>query len=514
MGRPCAAGEKTNGMNERTGNRGYVIAAAFVFLLAAIPVAITPFPPVTDLAQHVAQALLAIQTAADPSGPHVLLWGAPNTLVYGFLCPLAKMVSLEFLGRAALLFMIAAWISAVFAVAARKKRPVESAVLASVLLFNVSFYWGFLNFQVGFPFFIFWILLTTRRPAYSSWREVGPLILGSVLLYGSHILWFAAGAVWLGLVSLLRRLPFRALVIRGASLLPVGLASLFWFRGFAAYQASSGLDARAVWYVRPFEKLFNRWFLDQAFGGSPGAAAAVLFLLVLAWAGFALVSNRRELRRTIDPDLLAAAGLLAAIAFFAPDTIKNTICLAGRWVAPCFILLLLALPAPRLNPGIRRAAAAGAAAVFFLVAAFQWTRFNREDMAGFAECLNRLPRAARLLQLDYVKQTADFPYHPFLQMYAYAQAFKGAEPAYPFSRHSTGLVADRKPAPSPWTPRLDWYSEWAREDDIAYFDYVLVNGSPYDHNHRLPRRGLAPVTKPSRWRLYRVEKAGGGREGE
>jgi len=498
-------------MSPWKGNRAYVISAAAVFLLAAVPIVITPFPPVTDLAPHIGQTLLAFRAAADPSGPYLILWGAPNTLIYAFLCPLAKIVPLEFLGRAALLFMTAAWIFAIFAAAAWKKRPVESALLASLLLFNVSFYWGFLNFMIGFPFFVFWVLFTTREKRGSPWRETAPLVPGSVLLYGSHILWFAVGALWLGLISLLRRLSFRELVIRGAALIPVGLASLVWFRKFAGYQAASGLDERAIWIVRPFEKLLTFWFRGQAFGGTTGIVETILFLLVSAWVIFALVSNRRELRKKIDFDLLAAGGLLFAVCMFVPDAIKNTIVFSGRWAAPCFMILLLSLPVPRLNPALRRGFALTAVLVFFLATTVQWMGFNRKDMAGFKECLNRLPRSVRLLELDYAKGSRYLSYRPFLQMYAYAQVFKDAELAYPFSKHSTGLIAYRDSVSSPWTLQLDWYPEWLQESDLGYFDYVLVNGSPYDHNHRLPRGRLTPVTEPARWRLYRVDKPAAGR---
>jgi hypothetical protein len=497
-------------MSDRKGNREYAVSAVFIFLLAAVPIVITPFPPVTDLPQHLAQTFLAIRAAADPAGPYLILWGAPNTLIYAFLYPLAKLVPLEFLGRAVLLFMTAAWIFAIFAAAARKKRPVESALLASLLLFNAPFYWGFLNFMTGFPFFVAWFFITTREKTGPQWRTVPLLVLGSALLYGSHILWFVVGAVWLGLISLLRRLPFRELVVRAAALIPVGLASLYWFRKFAVYQNASGLNERPEWFVLPFEKLFSPWFKDQAFGGTTGIVETILFLLVLAWFVIALVSNRRDLRRRIDPDLLAAAALLFAISFFAPDAIKNTICFAGRWVAVCFIFLFLALPAPRLNPGIRRIFGGAAVFVFFLATTIQWIGFNRNEMTGFAESLDRIPRGALILELDYAKGSRYLNYRPFLQMYAYAQVFKDAKLAYPFSKHSTGLVAYREPYSPPWTSQLDWYPEWLQKTDLDYFDYVLVNGTSYHHNHRLPRLKLTPLTETGRWRLYRVE--GTGRE--
>jgi hypothetical protein len=69
------------------------------------------------------------------------------------------------------------------------------AAVASLLIFNQSFYWGFLNFLTGFPIFAFWFFLTTRDSKRTSRKLWSSLAGTSVLLYGSHALWFAAELV-------------------------------------------------------------------------------------------------------------------------------------------------------------------------------------------------------------------------------------------------------------------------------------------------------------------------------
>ncbi len=481
-------------------------AGVIVFLLAAVPIVLTPFPPTTDLPQHLNQVILATAHAGDGAGPYAVLWGAPNTLVYGFIFLLERVFSPEFLGRAVLLFLTAAWIFAIFFTAVRRKRPAEGAVLAALFLFNISFYWGFLNFLAGFPVFIAWFFLTARKEAHPPAWWYAAVMVASFFLYFGHVLWFIAGAAWFGLTSLLRRLPLRSLVLRAATLIPAGLFSLFWYRKFAVFQAASDLNLAPEWINRPFEKPFTLWFRSVAFGGGTGRLETFLFFFLLAWAGLSLATRRQEWRRRVDADLASAAGLFFAIAFFAPDTFRNTIYFSGRWAAVSFILAVLSLPAPRIKPALRRTAAWGAVLVFYLVTTLHWAGYETTELTGLEESLAGIPRASRVLGLDYVKTSRYFAHRPFLQLYSYAHVSRGAELGFSFARHSTGLVAFRRKQPNPWTPKLDWYAERVKESDLAYFDYVLVNGRPYDHDHRLPRRRLSAVTTTGRWRLYRIEK--------
>jgi len=489
--------------------REKILSGIVIFLLAAVPIVLLPFPPTTDVPQHISQLLTAIEHAGDSSGQYVLLWGAPNTLVYGFIYLLERSFSLEFLGRAILLAMIGAWIFAIYYAAARSNRPPEAAVLASLFLFNISFYWGFLNFLIGFPVFVAWFFLSIRKDPHPPVGWYGLVALTSLLLYGSHILWFVVGAAWFGLISLFRRLPIRSLILRAAALVPVCLLTAIWFAKFSAYQSASHLDEAAEWVNRPFEKLFSPWFAHTGLGGGAGVLDVILFIFLCVWMAAGILTNRRELKRKIDPDLLMMAGLLFAICFFAPDTARNTIYFSGRWTAPCLIFLILALPVPRIPAIARRIAAWAPVVAFMTVTTIHWIGYDRNELTGFAESLARVPPAAKVLELDYVKGSRYFKYRPFLQLSAYAQVFHGAELAFPFARHSTGLVAYREPRTVPWTPKLDWYAERVREADLTHFDYILVNGIPYDHDHRLPRRFLTPVTTSGRWRLYRVEKPGG-----
>lgn len=480
------------------------LSAAIIFVLAAIPILITRFPPSTDLPQHIAQVRLALESLRDPAGPYVIQWGAPNTLIYFFIYLFWKLFSLEILAKAILIFIVFLWVFSIFFLAGKRIRSLDMAILASLLIFNHVFYGGFLNFLIGFPVFTAWFLLTIRKEHKAAWQTYVFLILTSFLLYGSHALWFAAGAAWLFLISLINKMPLKFFFLRMATLIPGGILSLLWFRGFSSFQATSSFDKAPEWGTRPLEKFFSSWFLDASFGGIRGISETLFFFFLLVWGALSLWQHRKDLKSRVDFKLMAASGFFFVIAFFAPGKMMNTIFLSSRWFPICMMMLLLSLPAPNMNKAIRRIISFTVAAAFILVTTLTWVKYEKNELTGLSDSLAKIPYSSRILGLDFFKRSRFIKYRPFLQMSAYAQVFKGAELNFSFAEHSTGLVAYRTKRNVPWTHKLEWFAESVKKTDLQYFDYVLVNGNPYHHQYRIPRQDLSVVTDTGRWRLYKV----------
>ena len=484
--------------------RERALSAAIIFVLAAVPILITRFPPSTDLPQQIGQVRLALESLKNSAGPYVIQWAAPNTLMYFFIYLFWKLFSLEILGKAILIFIVFLWVFSIFFLAGRRTRSPDMAILASLLIFNHVFYWGFLNFLIGFPVFTAWFLLTIRKEHKPAWRTYLFLILTSFLLYGSHILWFAAGAAWLFLISLINKMPLKLFFLRMASLIPGCILSLLWFRGFSSFQATASLDKAREWGTRPFEKFFSSWFLDASFGGIRGISETLVFFFLLVWGALSIWQHRKDLKRRVDFELMAASGFFFVIAFFAPGKIMNTIFLSSRWFPICMMLLLISLPAPNMNQAIRRIISFAVAAAFFLVTTLTWVKYEKYELTGLSDSLAKIPYSSRIMGLDFVKESRFIKDRPFLHMVAYAQVFKGAELNFSFAEHSTGLIAYRTKRNVPWTHKLEWYAERVKKTDLQYFDYVLVNGTQYHHQHLLPRQDLSVVTDIGRWRLYKV----------
>jgi hypothetical protein len=483
--------------------KGRAFVAAGLLVLAVVPVFLTPFPPATDLPQHIAQVRLFKEALANPGGPYVIQWIAPNNLIYVFLLGFWAVLPVELVARAALILVVFLWLAAIHALGAGRNRAVAAGVVASLLVFNQSLNWGFLNFLLGFPAFVLWFLLTARTTSQMSIKLWGALVGTSFLLYGSHALWFAAGGAWLVVIGLVKKAPIRTVLWLVAALVPGGLVALLWFPRLAASRMTAGFDTAPHW-----SPLFDRLasFLDAAFGGIRGPLEPAAFVFVLLWAGLSIWQNRSRLRARVDGELLAAALFFLAIVIVSPDKFMNTIFFSWRWFPAAMIFLLLALPAPSLGRLSPRTLSLAVAAGFFLLTAFAWHRYDRVDLAGFREGLDRLPAASRVLGLDLVKDSEFVKGRPFLQLFAYAQVFKGGELNFSFAEHYSGLVAYKEKRDIRWTPGLEWYGEKVKRADFEFFDFVLANGEETDHRTLSGFAVLSPVTYRGKWRLYRVRR--------
>jgi len=487
----------------RDERKGRALTAAAVCVLALVPILISPFPPSTDLPQHIAQVRLLERALADPAGPYVVQWLAPNNLIYAFLWLLWKVLPAGLVARAALVLIVLLWAAAIHGLGALRGRNAAAAAAASLLLFNQSFGWGFLNFLIGLPAFALWFAQTAGEPRRLSLKSWAALAGTSLLLYGSHALWFAAGGLWLVVIAFVRKPPLKVLAGRLSALLPGAIVSLVWYPRLSAARATAGFDVAPHW-----SPLFDRLasVKDSVIGGLRGPVGTVAFIFVLVWAGLAVWQNRRRLGGRVDRDLLAAAGFFLVVAAAAPDKFMNTIFFASRWFPAAFLFLLLALPAPSFRRLPARIVAVAAAAVLFIATAAAWHRYGSADLSGFRESLDALPASPRVLGLDLIKESDRVPDRPFLQLFAYAQVFRGGELNFSFAEHYSGLVAYRSKREAPWTPGLEWSGEKVQRRDFTFFDFVLVNGDEKDHTALRGFPELSAVTSIGKWRLYGVRR--------
>jgi hypothetical protein len=480
-----------------------VLLAAGVLALAVIPILLVHFPPATDLPQHLAQIRLFKEALADPGGPYTVQWLAPNHLVYLLLLAFWTVLPVGLIARASLVLIIVLWVTAIHALGAARGRSAAAAIVASLLIFNQSCSWGFLSFMIGFPVFVLWFALTTKYGRDFSWGQWWALAGMSALLYGSHALWFAAGAAWLIVIGIARRTAAAKIGLRLTALLPGGLAALLWYPGMSASRTATGVDVAPHW-ASLFDRLAS--IVPSALGWIPGPAGIVAFFFVVFWAGLSIWQNRRRLRDAVDRELLMAATFFLAIVVIAPDSYMNTICFSSRWVPASMIFLLLALPAPSFRRLPSKAVALSVAMALSSATAIAWVKYEAHDLSGLPESLEAIAPSSRVLGLDLVKESDFIDDRPFLQLFAYAQVFKGGELNFSFAEHYSGLVAYRGRRKVPWTPRLEWNGDKVRRPDFGFFDFVLVNGEDRDHERLASFAGLLPVTRSGRWRLYRVSR--------
>lgn len=495
--------EDSLGPEARRERQERILVAAGLLVLAVLPILWTPFPPSTDLPQHLAQVRLFDEARAAPGGPYVIQWLAPNNLIYFLLLGLWTVLPVGLMARAALILIILLWLAAIHGLAASRGRSLAMAVAASLLVFNQSFYWGFLNFLIGFPVFVLWFILTAKGPRGMTWRSWAALAGTSCLLYGSHALWLAAGTGWLVVIALVKRAPARMTLWRLSSLIPCGLIALLWYPRLAASRSMAGFDVAPHW--SPLADRLGS-FMGAAFGGIRGPAGTAAFLFIFLWGALSIWQHRRRLGEVVDRDLLTAALFFLAVIAVAPDMFMNTIHFSSRWVPPAVVLLLLALPAPSFRRPSPKLTALLVDGAFLAITAFVWHSFETKELSGFEESLERIPASSRILGLDLIKESELIKDRPFLQLFAYAQVLRGGELNFSFAEHYSGLVAYRTKRDVRWTSGLEWHAATVRRADFAFFDFVLVNGDDKDHATLSTFAEVSPVTPSGRWRLYRVRK--------
>ncbi len=482
-------------------HRTRALVAAGIIALAVFPILFTPYPPATDLPQHLAQVRLFEQALQDPGGPYVINWAAPGNLIYVVIFAFRAVLPSAWVARAVLILLVILWIAAIHLFAAARNRPLAATIVASLLVFNQSLYWGFVNFLLGFPVFVLLFVLTVKDPKTDGWKRYALLVLTSLLLYESHALWFAVGAMWLFVITALKKPSVRRILLRFTTLVPCGVVAALWYPTLAASRAAAGFDVSPHWLLF-HERLSS--LPDAAFGGIRGPAETLAFIFLYSWIALSIWRYRGRLKGRMDGDLLAVPALLSIILLFAPHMYMNTIFFASRWFPTAMIFLLLALPAPYPDRTPLRLVSVGAAAGLFLATFFAWRGYRVVDLAGFQESLDRLPVSSRVLGLDFVKESDYIKGRPFLQLHAYAQVQKGCELSFSFARHYSSLVANRDHANVPWTYGLDWHPERTKRTDFSFFDYVLVNGKEDAHKALLSFDELKPVTYSGRWRLYKI----------
>jgi len=488
-------------VGERWSSAGRLVPLAASCLLVVVPFLSVQFAPITDLPQHLAQIRLFHEAITDPDGPYRIQWLTPYLLGYLPLALAWWLTPGTAAGRTAMLILALLWVLTIHWLAFRRGRAAAAAMLAGALFYNHATYWGFYSFAVGWPAFVLWFVLTTRpEDERFRVREVALYLGAAWLLYLGHALWLAAGLAWFVVRSALARTPLRIVARRVVSFAPVLVLVAVWYPRMSA----GGFASPTLWVTLPSGRLSVSWIVDTTLGGLQGPLEYGMVGVLAGWIALGLYHHREQLAASLDRDLCLAAVFFAALALLLPDKHQNTIGFATRWEPIAAIMLVLGVPAPAWDRTFRTALATAAVAVFTVLTALAWVRFERDEMAGLDESLQSLPGNARVLGLDYVKTSAIIKGRPFLQGFAYAQVVRGSELNFSFAEFAPMAVVYKTRSPRPWTRGLEWFPERATRSDLSYFDYALVNAETRQHAALAASPELAPLTGHGRWRLYRI----------
>ncbi len=480
-------------------NKERIILALFCCVLASIPFLIVTFPPLTDLPQHAAQIRLFGEALSQPDSPYRIQWMTPYSLVYTVLGASWLLFGPENAGRVGMLVIVLLWIVMLHLLAGWLKRSALAASLASVLFFGHILYWGFYQFAFGWPLFIGFLLLV-RVNFRGPWREILAFLGAWVILYFTHILWFLVAVVWLGVNHLFIRRDIKKLFLRAAGAVPLFALAAAWYPNLAAY----GFKSQTIWATVPFERLLPTWLVDASFGGLRGAMEPLFFVLIVIWILLAWLPNHKDFLAKADRNLLLLSAIFFILALLLPDKHINTIRFCQRWVPPGLAFLLLGLPEIKIRKSAFTPAVLVSVLAFFALTSLNWMAFERSDLSGLSESLAELPARPRLIGLSYMKESAIVRGRPFIQVFSYAQVYRGGELNFSFADFGPSLVIYRKPRELAWTPGLEWFPERTKKIDLLPFDYAIVSGDDALHMGVAQDGTLAPATAEGRWRLYKV----------
>lgn len=301
-----------------------VFAAAFVALLlvACVPLALTPLPPLVDYPNHLARMHVLAALSGSPTlrQYYALAWRPlPDLAMDVLVPPLLGAVSLSTAGK---LFLVATYFSSTGGVAVLHRtlhgRWSVWSLTAFLLVYNRLLLWGFVNFLFGLGL-AFWALA-----GWIALRERGVIVrlgfgaLAALAVYFAHLMAFGifgamvagyeAGRLWRD-----RATPSAAAGAMLLALLPF-LPSLALFAvEFVPLHAATAIGS-GIRFARPVRKLdlpfsvfdlYNRPFDIACF------AVAVIGAALAYWRGWLRVASA------------AAAPLivLALLYVVMPDTL-------------------------------------------------------------------------------------------------------------------------------------------------------------------------------------------------
>ena len=229
----------------------------FLVVMVSLPFFFVRFVPSSDLPQHLAQVRLFNDVlSGNADRVYSIEWSGANALAYVFLDLNWKVFEPIASGKAMMIELVLAWVISTIVLARRLGRPTESALLGSILVFNASFYWGFINFLIGWPVFVAWYLaVVNKKEIQSPVRQVVYIFGLGVLLFAAHALWLAVGLLVLLVADIRHRISIRYLLLQAGSLLPLGIYSLLWYNDLSSKRELLSFDTAAHWTTMPWERL-------------------------------------------------------------------------------------------------------------------------------------------------------------------------------------------------------------------------------------------------------------------
>ena len=481
----------------------------FIFcVLSASPLLFSHYPPMVDIPQHVAQ-VSTLNRLFSPdfhyAGLYSINWETPYLAGYLLLGALSKCMPILVALKLLLAIVVISIPLAISRLRVYFQGDPAWDWLSLSIGYGFAFQWGFLNFLIGVPIVLMFLLSAFRYADDPNWKAGCKLSLYSILLVPVHILITAFGCGLACLYIAARNTP--AWRKKFLTMLPFFSPLILAVPWLIAWLVSSGVGYPVSWDLdidRPMEFLSSSIGMPSNFYFTP-------YFIIVGAIMFALpfVSGARFTRHT--PRLVMFGAFLVWM-MFGPGYLLGNAYTYNRFAIfglPLFIITLV--PSGHSLPGWNRASRIAfylLPAALILMTCLRFAAFDRES-EKFGNILQAMRPDKRVMSLVFDKDDNLFFAPVYLHFPSWYQVESTGIVDFSFSQFKVVLLRYRHGEDIPVQPGFEWRPEsfnWKRNQAWLY-DYFVVSNHQ-DIGSRLFAESDCKVTlvaNSGQWWLYERE---------
>jgi hypothetical protein len=204
-----------------------------VSVLFTLPIWLGTHPPMTDYPEHLSMASI-LRWYHDPARHlvenYTFAFSRPNTAFVFLVAALSYLMPLGIAGQLLMSVAVVATGLAGLALARHAGRPGWYGLFALIAVYNYAFFFGFVNYILAVPLFVYGIVLADRllgRPM--GWRGWIGLAVYGASFYFVHLQVLFLFVCVVGWLAMLHSRRWRDVLPRCSALLPVLLVGAFHF---------------------------------------------------------------------------------------------------------------------------------------------------------------------------------------------------------------------------------------------------------------------------------------------
>jgi len=483
-----------------------MVLLALASVLATIPVWVASYPPMVDLPQHAAQVAM-LRNLHDPNfrfaGLFEVNWFTPYLVGYMAVYALAPLLGIV----AACKLVISAALAALplgtgFLMKETGADPYW-ALLTIPAMYGFAYEWGFLNFLVGAPLGLFFLVFVMRHVRKPSWATSVWLGLFPVLLFFCHVLICGFFGLIAGIYILAHARKLRKALVAMAPMACVIPIMVTWYIRAKSHSIAQPTTSWDLGWVHGLDSYSLGGRLTGFFPRLLGLEANPI-CIVMGASLFALpwLAGARPVRRgAVWVPLAVCLGVL----LFAPTVAFDIAYIFQRFTLLALPFFLVGMQRSEMVRPAWRGAVVFLLIGWMIVLTAPTLRFDAQAK-GFNEILSKMDSNQRALSLMFLRDTDSIPSPVFLHFPLWYSAIKKGVVDVNFALLDHELVVykpDKIPAVQTGFELSPETFTWSGMNGGAYRYFVVR--APFDMGYKLFRGAPCRITLAAHsgdWWLY------------